>query len=855
MPDPAAPCRGETPRRFKVSIGETHSCSCRSGNELCIHILFVLMRVFRMPAANPLIWQLSLTEREIAELMRGRVNVHTRPPPRAAPASESAGASEETSVERKELGEDPCPICYDDMSEGQQITYCKSACGNNVHTKCMKMWADNRIANGEEVTCPMCRTGWGVPDWLGTNGVRTRRERFDGLAVHHGISCRGCSTINFAGTRYKCMICNNYDLCSECFTASSAHRQHPFVSRDGIDSEWVAADRSDVSDASAHGDPAPSGSSGTSNATPGTGVVSVDLLTKLPTKPVTEDECGRGSSSCGVCGDAFRPGQVARTIPCGCRYHQRCIDRRLMEQMDVCPNGVAGRGAEACMIPITAETVQVQLETARALAVAASRRRENGGNRRRRTPAQQGVRADANGALDFSLGGISITTGGSDPEPIASAPEESTVLQGSSEGLSAAELRRKRAALAALERQRVALQAQHDAASTEESHLAGELGELLASQPMLGVTGASSSGSASTILGSASPVDTAVAAEAERRNQQAGRRGRLAGGYPSRSSHGRTQRPATVGEGQNTERGADLAVGSGVLLRHSSSTESGAPPDLVVGTARSSTAPIPSASDAGSARTAGRERGSRCRGRSGRREGATLGRRGTTGHSGRQRQPMDPTSTRSRCGMVEAESASPTVGWQNMFIGTAAPESPSVDDHVATSATVADLGTSGTRCDVPPASRRRGGRLLPRGSLRAARSDLVADGPSQSPRGSAGAGQAATAATLAEAQDAAQQREAEVIAQAERRREAAAAEARAARLARDQRRRAALARAAENQAAEAQREEARAEAKRQAQARIAARATAHREEQMAAEAARRSAREAALEARSAQAAW
>ena len=327
--------RGETPRRYKVSIGETHSCSCHSGNELCIHILFVLMRVFRMPAANPLIWQLSLTEREIAELMRGRVNVHTRPPPRAAPAA--GDASDEAGVQRKELGEDPCPICYDDMSEGQEITYCKSACGNNVHTKCMKMWADNRVASGEEVTCPMCRTGWGVPDWLGTHGVRTRRERFDGLAVHHGISCRACSTMNFAGTRYKCMICNNYDLCSECFTAGSAHRQHPFVSRDGIDSEWVAADRSFQSTAS-HGDAPPSGST----TTPGTGVVSVDLLTKLPTSSVTEDECGRGSIGCGVCGDAFRPGQVARTIPCGCRYHQRCIDRRLMEQMDVCPNGVAG---------------------------------------------------------------------------------------------------------------------------------------------------------------------------------------------------------------------------------------------------------------------------------------------------------------------------------------------------------------------------------------------------------------------------------------------------------------------------------------------------------------------------------
>ena len=59
--------------RFKVSIGEQHACSCHTNQELCEHIIFVLVRVFRMPVENPLVWQLSLTEREIAELMRGRV--------------------------------------------------------------------------------------------------------------------------------------------------------------------------------------------------------------------------------------------------------------------------------------------------------------------------------------------------------------------------------------------------------------------------------------------------------------------------------------------------------------------------------------------------------------------------------------------------------------------------------------------------------------------------------------------------------------------------------------------------------------------------------------------------------------
>ena len=149
--------RGEaSPRKFKVSIGETHSCSCRASGppELCEHIIFVLVRVFRMPVENPLVWQLSLTEREIVELMRGRVTLHTRPPPRASVSGPDASAGN-GEAPRRELGEDEvCPICYDVMvaDEAGSLTYCRQSCGNNVHTKCMKLWADNRIKSGEDVT-------------------------------------------------------------------------------------------------------------------------------------------------------------------------------------------------------------------------------------------------------------------------------------------------------------------------------------------------------------------------------------------------------------------------------------------------------------------------------------------------------------------------------------------------------------------------------------------------------------------------------------------------------------------------------------------------------------------------------
>ena len=109
-------------------------------------------------------------------LFAAQVRLHTRPPPRPAPAAE-AGEPEQK-AQRRELGdEEVCAICYDVMvSDTASLTYCRESCGNNVHTKCMKLWADNRIKSGEEVTCPMCRANWGVPDWI-NNGRSTQVRR------------------------------------------------------------------------------------------------------------------------------------------------------------------------------------------------------------------------------------------------------------------------------------------------------------------------------------------------------------------------------------------------------------------------------------------------------------------------------------------------------------------------------------------------------------------------------------------------------------------------------------------------------------------------------------------------------
>jgi len=50
--------------------------------------------------------------------------------------------------------------------------------------------------------------------------------------VHTGISCDGCKDSDIKGTRWKCLVCSNYDLCDKCYsTGAHEHRmlaiEHP----------------------------------------------------------------------------------------------------------------------------------------------------------------------------------------------------------------------------------------------------------------------------------------------------------------------------------------------------------------------------------------------------------------------------------------------------------------------------------------------------------------------------------------------------------------------------------------------------------------------------------------------------
>ncbi|KAH8099823.1 hypothetical protein BXZ70DRAFT_894348 [Cristinia sonorae] len=61
-----------------------------------------------------------------------------------------------------------------------------------------------------------------------SNGLQ---ESFDRLAQttkkHLGITCDGCNVRNITGVRFKCLECEDYDVCEKCRTTPAAMSQHP----------------------------------------------------------------------------------------------------------------------------------------------------------------------------------------------------------------------------------------------------------------------------------------------------------------------------------------------------------------------------------------------------------------------------------------------------------------------------------------------------------------------------------------------------------------------------------------------------------------------------------------------------
>ena len=161
---------GSTGNVYLVTIGKVPSCSCpdhEKGN-LCKHILFIMLKVMGLPSNSNLVYQAAyLTQEleEIFELYQQRKSsmsaVLANEAVRTEYAKIQSGDDDKkisSSVERKKVEGEDCPICFDSLGNSLSLlTFCQNSCGTNFHVECMKMWISQ--CHGCP-TCPACREEW-----------------------------------------------------------------------------------------------------------------------------------------------------------------------------------------------------------------------------------------------------------------------------------------------------------------------------------------------------------------------------------------------------------------------------------------------------------------------------------------------------------------------------------------------------------------------------------------------------------------------------------------------------------------------------------------------------------------------
>lgn len=108
----------------------------------------VLVRVLKVPPE--LQYQLAFLTTEL------RAIIAQAPPIPSASATNADGPGNRKPIEGD------CPICVVEFepADGEEIVYCKAACGNNVHKQCFEQWAATKKKGSDAVTCPFCRTPW-----------------------------------------------------------------------------------------------------------------------------------------------------------------------------------------------------------------------------------------------------------------------------------------------------------------------------------------------------------------------------------------------------------------------------------------------------------------------------------------------------------------------------------------------------------------------------------------------------------------------------------------------------------------------------------------------------------------------
>jgi len=125
-------------------------------------------------------------------------------------------------VEKKEKPE----IHYHVLCDGCKVTPIR---GNRYKCKqckdfdfCEECYKKNKESHGHDFSVikhPRCRNRLGHPN----------KDYIKRGNVHSKVMCDGCGMLPISGWRYKCAVCDDYDLCENCEERIGRKHDHPFI--------------------------------------------------------------------------------------------------------------------------------------------------------------------------------------------------------------------------------------------------------------------------------------------------------------------------------------------------------------------------------------------------------------------------------------------------------------------------------------------------------------------------------------------------------------------------------------------------------------------------------------------------
>ncbi|CDW88804.1 e3 ubiquitin-protein ligase zswim2-like [Stylonychia lemnae] len=241
-------------KKFKIQIGQEVTCSCGGGKaEHCAHTI---------QDGDPLLWQLSYIDSEISRILQNRMRAQheitsTRRRDVEKPIKDGKKVDKRDKVKRMELDpEETCCVCYEEMKETENLTFCKFGCGRNIHIDCIEVWVKHKISVAQKITCPLCRIDWG-PNALEDLKEETKNYR-DKLKeknskksktddqVDRSFKCSCCKRKLTYEAKLQCIQCADVEICKLCFSGRY-HDHHDFMIRPSPDKDWEPAFRGNAS--------------------------------------------------------------------------------------------------------------------------------------------------------------------------------------------------------------------------------------------------------------------------------------------------------------------------------------------------------------------------------------------------------------------------------------------------------------------------------------------------------------------------------------------------------------------------------------------------------------------------------